>query len=66
MQLKLLLTAALLSLAVTLVRAVPSPITALTSLEVLGEDYVSAFDYGAVSALVAAGDYEVREMYAQF
>ncbi|PUU76981.1 hypothetical protein B9Z19DRAFT_1128891 [Tuber borchii] len=69
MQLKLLLIiiTALLSLAATPVRAVPSPLAAPTSLEVLGEDYVSPFDYDVVNALVAAGDYQaLKEMYSQF
>jgi len=67
MQLKLLFTTALLSLAAILVGAVPSPLTASTSLEVLGEGYVSPFDYDVVNALVAAGDYEaLKEMYSQF
>jgi len=67
MQFKLLLTTALLSLAVTLVRAVPSPLTASTSLEVLGEGYVSPFDYDVVNTLVAAGNYDaLKEMYSQF
>ncbi|RPB04772.1 hypothetical protein L873DRAFT_1785986 [Choiromyces venosus 120613-1] len=66
MQLKLILTTALLSLTATLIGAIPSPLTAsTTSLEVLGQDYVSPFDYDVVKALVAAGDYEaLREMYS--
>ena len=67
MQLKLLLTIALLSLAATLVGAVPSPLAASTSLEVLGENYVSPFDYDVVNALMAAGNYEaLKEMYSEF
>ncbi|KAG0642911.1 hypothetical protein HOY80DRAFT_572034 [Tuber brumale] len=67
MQLKLLLATALTSLAVTLVGAVPSPLAAPNSLEVLGQDYVSPIDYDAVKALVAAGDYEaLREMFSPF
>jgi len=67
MQLKLLLAATLLSIAATLVGALPSPVTTPTSLEVLGEDYVSPFDYDVVNSLVAAGDYKaLKEMYSQF
>ncbi|PUU76979.1 hypothetical protein B9Z19DRAFT_1128889 [Tuber borchii] len=66
MQLKLLLITVLLSLAATLVRAIPSPLTP-TSLEVLGEGYVSPFDYDVVNALMAAHNYEaLKEMYSQF
>ncbi|RPA99150.1 hypothetical protein L873DRAFT_1807041 [Choiromyces venosus 120613-1] len=67
MQLKHPLATAPLPLAVTLVAAIPSPITTgePTSLEVLGQDYVSPFNYTIVNALAAAGDYEtLEEMYS--
>ncbi|PWW71752.1 hypothetical protein C7212DRAFT_338303 [Tuber magnatum] len=63
MQLNLLFTTALHSLAATLVRAAPSDLTTPTTLEVLGQDYVSPFDSEVVNALVAAGDLDaLKEM----
>lgn len=67
MQFKLLLTIALLCFAAILVCAVPSPLGASTSLEVLTESYISPFDYDIVNTLVAAGNYDaLKEMYSQF
>jgi len=50
-----------------LIKAGPSPLPSPTPLYLIGEDYVSSFDYDVVNALAVAGDYEVlREMHSQF